>query len=94
MSGRGTVEFVSYDGAWPCLCGGTLVLRVNGEQFTLPYALCSGGRVYFSEDMTDAFVEQGPWSIRDLPEELLPYREAIESCVNENVEPGCCGGCI
>lgn len=36
------VEFVSYDGDFPNLCSGTLVLRIDGEKVTFPkYCMCS-----------------------------------------------------
>lgn len=39
------VEFVSYNGKFPNLCSGTLIIRVNGEEFTLEApCLCSGGK--------------------------------------------------
>ena len=37
------IEFVSYDGAWPCLCMGTLTLRVEGKELKMKGGLCSGG---------------------------------------------------
>lgn len=44
------VKFVSYDGKYPNLCSGTLVLEVDGEKREIPYALCSGGSAYFDEN--------------------------------------------
>lgn len=89
------VEFVSYDGEYPNLCSGTLVLKVDGRLFTFPkYALSSGGRVWFSADW-DEHVEDGPWGIHDwplgFPEWAKP--EALR-VLNDNVRWGCCGGCI
>ena len=26
-----TIEFVSYTGEWPCLCSGTLTIKVDGK---------------------------------------------------------------
>lgn len=87
------VEFVSYDGKWPNLCGGNLVLKIDGKTVEFPeYCMCSGGSVWFTEDW-DANVEYGPWSV-DVPEEYAHLKDEIEACVNENVSYGCCGGCI
>lgn len=39
--------------------------------------------------------EEGDWEVNlyEHPE-LEPYKEEITRLVNENVELGCCGGCI
>lgn len=87
------VEFVSYDGAYPNLCSGTLVLKINGEERELSHCLSSGGSVSFNEDWNEC-VTSGAWSVYDLPEDLQPYRSEIEECVNENIPYGCCGGCV
>lgn len=87
------VEFVSYDGDFPNLCSGTLVLRIDGEEVTFPkYCLHSGGRVWFDE-YWDAHVWYGDWSVV-VPEQYADIKDEIERCVNENVEHGCCGGCL
>ena len=87
------VEFVSYDGRYPNLCSGTLVLRINGEERVFPeYCMHSGGCACFDEEWND-YVVQGEWSV-DVPDDLLQYKKEIEECVNENVPFGCCGGCI
>lgn len=71
------VEFVSYDGAYPNLCSGQLVLKINGQvrEFSR-HCLQSGGTVWFDNDW-DAHIENGRWSI-DLPEDLEPLRKEIE----------------
>lgn len=89
------LTFVSYDGSYPNLCSGTLVLAIDGKDITFPsYCLSSGGSVSFTEDW-DEEVDDGPWSIsewpKDFPEELKA--EAVE-LVNDNVPWGCCGGCV
>lgn len=88
------VEFISYDGKYPCLCMGTLVLEIDDKTHTLKYALQSGGNVWFDSDW-DEHVEQGEWSV-DLSEypELEPYKDEITRLVNENIPQGCCGGCV
>lgn len=88
------VEFVSYDGEYPCLCSGTLVLKINGEIRIMPsYCLSSGGSVSFDEDWNE-IVTQGRWDISSLPEDLEPLRDEIVDCINENIPYGCCGGCV
>lgn len=86
------VKFISYDGKYPNLCSGTLVLEVDGKKRELPYALCSGGSAGVDENL-NAFVTYGSWSV-DLPEDLEPYRKEIEELVNSEVPQGCCGGCV
>lgn len=53
------VEFVSYDGAYPNLCTGQLVLKINGQvrEFSR-YCLQSGGTVWFDNDW-NAHIENG-----------------------------------
>ena len=88
------VEFVSYNGKWPCLCHGTLIIKVDGKSYSFENAMISGGRICCGQDW-DMWVEQDDWKI-DLEEypELEPYKEEITRVVNENVPQGCCGGCI
>lgn len=89
-------EFVSYDGAFPNLCNGTLVIRVDGKEYSLePYVLESGGSVSFDDEWNEE-VTQGPWKVDSdyLPEELKPFKAEITELVNDNVEFGCCGGCV
>lgn len=88
------VEFVSYDGKWPCLCNGTLIIKVDGKTYSFDNAMISGGRICHNSDW-DMWSEQGPWEI-DLEEhpELEQYKEEITRVVNINVRQGCCGGCI
>lgn len=90
------VEFVSYDGKWPCLCYGTLIIKVNGKTYSFKEAMISGGRIMGGPSTDwDMWSEQGDWEI-NLEEhpELEQYKEEITKVVNENVEHGCCGGCI
>lgn len=86
------VEFVSYDGRYPCRCYGTLVLRIDGEEVVLKNALRSGGSVWFDDDWNE-HVEQGEWGV-EIPEEYQKYSDEIHRVVNDNVPDGCCGGCV
>lgn len=89
----GALEFVSYDGKWPSLCWGTLRFKLGAKLYVWEDALHSSGRVErrVSGDYTTI---SGLWSVKfpgDFPEFLRP---AVTEMVNENVEHGCCGGCI
>lgn len=86
------VEFVSYSGAYPNLCSGDLVLRIDGRVVNLGRCLMSGGCVWFDNDWND-HVERGAWGVK-VPERFKSYAEEIVKVVNDNVPYGCCGGCI
>ena len=87
------VKFISYDGKYPCLCMGTLKIEVEGKVYTLGHCLRTGGHVWFDDEWCE-HVEEGRWSVCDLPDELEKYEKEIEEVVNENVSWGCCGGCV
>lgn len=88
------VEFISYDGKYPCLCMGTLTIKVNGKTYWLNNKMISGGCIMRDGDW-NMWSEYGDLEI-DLEKypELEPYKEEITQVVNDNVEQGCCGGCI
>ena len=87
------VKFISYDGSYPNLCSGTLVVEVDGIIKEFKHCLSSGGSVWFDDDWSE-HVEQGAW--RFIPEEDMDGEtwKGIEEVVNENVPWGCCGGCV
>jgi len=89
------LTFVSYDGAYPNLCSGQLVLAIDGVSVVFPkYCLSSGGSVSFDDDWNED-VQQGEWDISDYPKDFPESlkRQAV-ALVNENIELGCCGGCV
>jgi len=96
------VEFVSYDGKFPCLCHGTLHLKINGKSYFFGTNKpnikfwSTGGGCGFDEDQSESYVTEGKWEIdvNDLPDELKQYASEISEVFNDNVEYGCCGGCI
>lgn len=102
------VEFVSYDGAFPCLCTGTLVLKIDGVETKFHYSFnnkkegeysdfwTSGGSVAFDRDWNED-VSTGEWRFSpdaSFPEELKEIGDLLIAVFNENVPYGCCGGCV
>ena len=91
------VKFISYDGDFPNLCEGKLTIEVAGVEFVLPrHTFESGGSVTFDDDWEDT-ISKGPWKFSEyaeIPEELEPFKDKILDVMNENVEYGCCGGCV
>lgn len=51
------IKFVSYNGIFPNLCSGTLVLSVDGNTVSEKYCLVSGVNVHFGIDYD--YVEYG-----------------------------------
>lgn len=84
------IKFESYNGKYPNLCLGTLVLLVNDKEYKLQNVLISGGGLGKEYEPY-----KGDWTIKKewLPKELEPFTKQIEMLVNDNVEHGCCGGC-
>lgn len=87
------IQFASYDGQYPTLCMGTLVIVVNGVVYKLNDVLRSGGSCNYRESCGTTI---GEWTIveENLPDELKQHADKIARIVNENVELGCCGGCM
>lgn len=101
------VKFVSYDGKYPCLCSGKLILEIDGEQVTFGdycYSTKKGNRRFWSSggscgfigNYEDYYVNEGEWNIdvKDIPEQYRQYASEIDEVFNENVPYGCCGGCL
>jgi len=88
---------IKYDGKWPCLCNGHLIVDIDGKRYDFGEgALCSGGSCRFDEDWNSE-IEHGPWTIdedyypKDFPEE---FKEELLEKINEEIDWGCCGGCL
>jgi hypothetical protein len=92
---KNTLTFVSYDGKYPNLCSGELVLAVDGENIKFPkYCLSSGGSVSFTNEW-DEVVTQGEWSICSWPDNFPEnLKEHATELINDNISCGCCGGCV
>lgn len=101
---EGHVEFISYSGHEPSLCSGKLTLRIDGKEYVfspsktdLPKFWYTGGSCGFAgRNYTNPYINKGEWEIdaAKLPGELQPYAHEIDAVFNENVEHGCCGGCL
>ena len=99
----GRVKFVSYTGKWPNLCHGILTLWIDGEERRFgngekyPMFWSSGGFCCFPNGYaSNPRIEKGPWyvNVNKIPEEFQALAFEIDAVFNDNVPPGCCGGCI
>ena len=56
----------------------------------------SGGCCGFTNDYCDSYIEHDEWeiSVVELPARYTIYAQAIDDIFNENVDFGCCGGCL
>ncbi len=92
---------IRYDGKYPNLCAGRLIAYViddNNNGIPYDYGTCclnSGGSLLPNYEGT----EKGPWTIEKsydiIFDPLLEtLKQVVENAVNEQVEYGCCGGCI
>ena len=97
------VEFVSYVSSSYNLCTGTLTLKVDGKEYRFgiedgmyPRFWTSGGGCGFRNGYGESYIYTVPWIIdeNDLPDELKQYSDEIDQVFNENVQFGCCGGCL
>ena len=89
------LKFVSYDGAYPNLCSGKLIMKLDGKEVVFSsHCLHSGGTVTFDDNWSEE-VTQGEWTIFEFPKGFpKELEEVANDLVNENVEQGCCGGCV
>lgn len=89
------LKFKSYDGSFPNLCSGKLIMELDGKDIEFPdHCLVSCGSVYFDDDSNE-HVESGEWYIDDFPNGFpKELEEEADKIVNENIELGCCGGCV
>lgn len=96
------IKFVSYDGSFPNLCRGTLVVDIEGtahsfgDEGEYPAFWTSGGSAYCDHNWEE-HVAQGEWKLSagdDYPAAMRPWLDELLKVFNENVPQGCCGGCI
>lgn len=102
------VKFISYTGRYPNLCRGLLTLEIDCIEYTFGHDYSNnqtgdyssfwytGGRCGFTNNYQNSYVNHGEWVIDcdDLPNEFKKYAAEIDKVFNENVDYGCCGGCL
>ena len=97
----GHVSFVSFSGRYPRLCGGILVLRIDGVAYRFGWdETCqfrpfwrSGGYIRHG---TWRYSAAGPWIVDAdlLPTQFKAYANEIARAMNAHMKLGCCGGCL
>lgn len=100
------IKFITYSGAWPNLCRGKLVLEIDEkivifgdgpDETDYPSFWKSGGTVsrYFDNRISPEFTK-GEWVLDEdrLPDKFKNIANELIDIFNDNVEYGCCGGCI
>lgn len=82
---------ILYDGEYPHLCMGTLVVVLDGVTWRFPGSpMMSGGACYENGETAT-----GPWSIDEWPDGFPEEaKEAVLEKIDSEVQWGCCGGCI
>ena len=87
---------IKYNGKYPCLCGGNLIVIIDGFKYNFgQYCLSSGGSTYFTNDYSEEHITTGPWSVLKWPDnfpELL--KDLVVEEINNQIPHGCCGGCL
>ena len=86
---------IEYDGEYPNLCSGQLIVYIDEDKWVFPkYCLSSGGSVSFDDDWNEE-ISHGPWCVNEwpngFPEEL---KELVTDVINDEIPHGCCGGCV
>ena len=83
---------VSYDGEYPNICSGTLIIKVNDKEiYNKQYCCHSTGSVWFDDDWGE-HVEDGEliW------DDAKAFHEDVQKTVRRALEKCqvCCGGCV
>lgn len=88
---------IEYDGEWPCLCMGHLIVWVDDIKWDFgSYVLRSGGSIE-SDDDWNMWATEGEWYIdKDAFPEGFPMKfyDDVMDEINSHIMHGCCGGCI
>lgn len=97
------LEFISYDGAYPNLCMGTLVVKIGKRtvkfgQGGYPPFWMSGGKFRFTnegaETVKGGWELIGSYGLDTYPKYIRNELQNLIRLFNDHVRKGCCGGCI
>jgi len=86
---------IKYDGKWPCLCMGTLIVIIDDVTYNFgDYCLSSGGSVSFDSEWNEE-ITSGEWDVNTWPVNFPEHlkKEVLEE-INNSIPQGCCGGCV
>jgi hypothetical protein len=85
---------IDYNGRYPNLCSGTLVVTIGEKVWNFGKdVLSSGGSVSFDEQWNEE-VTSG-WLVSEWPEGFPDeYKEVVTDAINDEIPWGCCGGCV
>lgn len=86
---------IDYNGSYPNLCSGDLIVTIEGMEWVFPsFCLSSGGSVSFDSEWNEEVTEV-EWTITDWPENFPEGMKAqVVDAFNNSEEQGCCGGCV
>lgn len=86
---------IDYDGEYPNLCSGNLIVTIDNIKYDFPnYCLSSGGHIC-RDDEWNMWAEEGEWSITAWPVNFPEHlKDLVENEINYQIPHGCCGGCI
>ncbi len=86
---------IKYDGEYPNLCRGDLIVYLEGVRWVFPeHCLRSGGGVWFDDEWGE-HIEKGEWVIEKWPEGFPEDKKGIVLHTFNFEQPwGCCGGCV
>ena len=86
---------IEFNGDFPNLCSGDLVVIIDGERWIFPsHCLLSGGSVNFDGNWMETVIS-GSWTITDWPDNFPEkLKEMVSQAVNDSIPHGCCGGCV
>ena len=86
---------IEYDGAYPCLCHGHLVVTIDEVEWDFGnFSLMSGGQVWHDDDLGES-VDHGEWDVLEWPEGFPEeLKDEVLDAINREIPHGCCGGCL